>query len=444
VDTEDGFGLSAKIGLPQDFSGTVVVKEIEDHSLIDEGWLFDQSEKALDFVLGVCARVPVVPFTNNFFGREILFTKENNQGNTEILARLTPVTFTLTLSNNGSENLVNITMDDTWFALLDDDYEFDVVLSAVGSGELAEPAYQFDGETLSFDGLLLKVGEALLVSYTVVPAEVGELTNYAHVMAYGSETGLPIDGSDDSAITVRKPIYELAVTKLVAEFTEEEESLDGYEFSESVSFLSSGKKGLFEITIANNSESVLYLTGIKDIFNSEELPEDAVFYREDGSETTLVEILEEYGVLESGAKFTFYFITDALTVINTYKNEVEVTAVNDVQEEISDKDSATIVVSWSTIPPEYPPEDTPEYSPDNPVDDPIVVDIQGIAGPLAYFPATAPQDDEDFEIVDEAMPLGNLPKTGTAANAGVGLMGLFSALSAMGAAGATLHKKKEN
>ncbi|MDR0468585.1 MAG: DUF11 domain-containing protein, partial [Peptococcaceae bacterium] len=446
VDAANGFGLSAKIDLPQDFSGKVVVIEIEDVSLVDEGWLFDRSTKTLTYVLGVCASVPVAPFTNNYFGRDILFTKDNNQGETEILAKQTPVTFTLTVVNRGSENLVGVTVSDTWFALLDTGYAFDVALSEVGSEGYTEPSYQFDGETLSFEGLVLRVGEALVISYTIVPMETGTLTNEARVTAYGSETGLPVYGGDSSAIIVRKPNYELVATKLVAEFTDDTENLSGYDFAESVSFASSGKKGIFVITITNNSEAALYLTDVKDVYKGEELPEDAVFYREDGSESTLAGIREEFGALESGASFSFYFITDALTAMDTYKNEVEVTAVNGDQEEISDQDSAVITVSWNSVLPVEPPL-APSHNPDpdadpdpNPDSDPIIVDIPEIAGPLASY---LMPDEEEFMIADEEIPLGNLPKTGTAANVGAGLLGLFTALSAMGAAGATLLKKEE-
>ena len=79
--------------------------------------------------------------------------------------------------------------------------------------------------------------------------------------------------------------------------------------------------------------------------------------------------------------------------------------------------------------------DVPETPP------PPVVDIPDIAGPLGDYIAPEP---EDYVILDEETPLGNLPQTGSATHVGAGLMGLFGALGGLAAAGATLFKKEED
>ncbi|MCL1849284.1 MAG: LPXTG cell wall anchor domain-containing protein, partial [Clostridiales bacterium] len=70
----------------------------------------------------------------------------------------------------------------------------------------------------------------------------------------------------------------------------------------------------------------------------------------------------------------------------------------------------------------------------------ITTDI--IDGPVALGEITLPKD-EEYIIVEDGVPLGNLPKTGTAANIGAGAAGMIMTISALAGAGATLLKKED-
>jgi LPXTG-motif cell wall-anchored protein len=62
---------------------------------------------------------------------------------------------------------------------------------------------------------------------------------------------------------------------------------------------------------------------------------------------------------------------------------------------------------------------------------------------MAQYPeATVPEEEGYLVIDEEGLPLGNLPQTGDTAHIGAGVTGLLAALASLGAAGATLLKKK--
>jgi LPXTG-motif cell wall-anchored protein len=71
------------------------------------------------------------------------------------------------------------------------------------------------------------------------------------------------------------------------------------------------------------------------------------------------------------------------------------------------------------------------------------MNIPDIGAPLVSLPDTTTVDWEEFIIEDEDMPLGNLPKTGSTASAGMGTLGLLTAIASIAGAGATLKKKDE-
>jgi len=93
----------------------------------------------------------------------------------------------------------------------------------------------------------------------------------------------------------------------------------------------------------------------------------------------------------------------------------------------------------------YEPDPNPWPVIPNPMPDPLptpdFVSIDDPSVPLANLPK---EEEEEYIIVDEEIPQGNLPKTGSVANAGAGLIGAFAALASLAAASITLLKKKED
>ena len=576
VTTHRGHGISEYIDLPENFSGVVTITEIAGPEGVD-GWVLDKSEKTLSFELGVGAGLSVAPFTNNFYAPSISLDKNHNQGENEIIVNWTEVSYTLTVTNSGTEDLVGVEVNDSMFDALGSDPAFGITLiTAEGSREIEAGEYAYDAETATLSFNELKVGEQIVISYSIIPETAGELRNEADVTANGKNTNIGVSAEDETTITVldQEPVrpavekyvlegefdaendedlvwqkianvndravvtfkiilsangYDyspesitfnfsdmfdgraldlldgettvtlnknednsygpmvlyhteqirnfsdravsmtntatladkkdlavveidpyvpgLDVVKGAAAYTasglpQEGANLDGYAFSGTVSFNTSGNRAIFEITITNNTDGELIVTEIEDIFGTTDLA-GATFYLVDGSAITLADILGEGGMaLAAGESFSFYFVTDAQIVKGTFVNTVTVKATDGGQALDPVTASASVAVSWTT-----PNDPDPDPDPDDPIipdpdPDPIVVDIPDIAGPLGSYEIAVPEE-EEFVIMDEDIPLGNLPQTGSAASVGMGLLGLLSALSGMAAAGATLLKKEE-
>ena len=574
VTTHRGRGISEPIWLPENFSGDVTVTELAGPEGV-EGWVLDKSAKTLSFTLGVNQGVSVAPFTNNFYAPAISLDKNNNQGENNVIVNWTEVSYTLTVTNSGTEDLVGVEVTDSMFAALGSDPAFGITLiTSEGSRELEAGEYAYEAETLTFSEL--KVGEQIVISYSIVPETVGELRNEAYAGANGKNTDIGVNDEDDSTITVldQEPVRP-AVEKLVAEgeydpendedvswqpkaivndramvtfkiilsaagydyspqvatfnfsdvfagkaldllggettvtlaknedntygpvtlyYTEqvrnfsdkaislkntatlgdksdsavvevkpyvpgldvakgaaaytaaglpqEGANLDGYDYKSTVSFNASGSRAIFEITITNNTGGELLITGIKDIFGTIDLA-GATFYLANGAATALADILGEGGMtLAAGESFSFYYVTEPQTLRGTFVNTVTVNATDGGEALEPVTASASVSVSWtSTI---TTPDPDPDPTPVTPDPDPTpVVNIPDMVAPLASFPEITVPEEEEFVIMDEDIPLGNLPQTGSAASAGAGLFGLFTALSGLAAASATLLKKEE-
>ena len=75
---------------------------------------------------------------------------------------------------------------------------------------------------------------------------------------------------------------------------------------------------------------------------------------------------------------------------------------------------------------------------------PVTAEIPDATPPLAGLMEVTLPEEEEFVIMDEDIPLGNLPQTGSTANAAMGAAGLMAALFSLAGAGATLAKKEED
>jgi LPXTG-motif cell wall-anchored protein len=96
-----------------------------------------------------------------------------------------------------------------------------------------------------------------------------------------------------------------------------------------------------------------------------------------------------------------------------------------------------------TPPEEEPIIPTPPSTPADPTPEPATTEILDDPAPLAgIMDITVPE--EEFVIMDEDAPLGNLPQTGSTANAAMGAAGLMAAVFSLAGAGATLSKKEED
>ena len=261
----------------------------------------------------------------------------------------------------------------------------------------------------------------------------------------------PTDSPEPPDPPVDPPSYKLTVSKKVAEFTNDKEAFSGYEFTDEVAFGVSGKKGIFAVTIKNDSEASLTLTGIEDKFNGADILSDAdVFYLEDGTAVSIEKIIEDNENLAAGAEFTFYYITGVLTERKDFKNEVKATAENEDKVKYDDGDDAVIKVWWSipvvtggpgdpgdsggpvttTTVQTTPPSPAPGPSPT----DMTPVDITDDGPPLAEFPFE-PQEPEVVRIVeldDGGVPLGDMPATGIESTVSLWLCGICVSMLAAG------------
>ena len=85
------------------------------------------------------------------------------------------------------------------------------------------------------------------------------------------------------------------------------------------------------------------------------------------------------------------------------------------------------------------PDPIPPSEPDEPTTTEILDDPAPLAGIMDIG-----LPEEEFVIMDEDAPLGNLPQTGSTANAAMGAAGLIAAVFSLAGAGATLSKKEED
>jgi hypothetical protein len=246
-----------------------------------------------------------------------------------------------------------------------------------------------------------------------------------------TEIGVKDEAAATISIHVPQPA-ELKVLKQVAAYSGSAEGLDGYTYQESVSFNSSGQRAVFKVTVTNTAPVELVLTAIEDKFNGSDLS-GATFYLADGTEITLAQLLEEYGLLEPGTGITFYYITAQINATGTYINNVTVIAAGN-NETLTASDSALVTASWgggtNRNDPTPPPLPTPLPAPE--------VIITEAEPPLSDY--TEPLPEPESEILEEIVPLADLPQTGVPSTIPLFLL-LTGALSGMCLATRLLNKK---
>ena len=98
-----------------------------------------------------------------------------------------------------------------------------------------------------------------------------------------------------------------------------------------------------------------------------------------------------------------------------------------------------------TNPPAENGGDEPEYrtTTNNPPAAPATIEIADTAPPLASMGSVDIPEGEEIVIIDEEIPLGNLPQTGGMTSMGAGIVGMLIALTALGAAAVAFPRKDE-
>ena len=205
---------------------------------------------------------------------------------------------------------------------------------------------------------------------------------------------------DDADVEVGPYIPGLDVVKTVKEYvggaTPTASDIEDI-IAKSVNFNSSGRKGIFKVTIKNTGTFEITLQNIVDNYAGTGIDKVYIAKEYDGvvslTEIDLADLYTDpdYNTLAPNASLTFYYITDAIRVTGTYVNNVTVTAIDSKDpdaEPLTDSDSASIIVSWGGG---FTPED-PKPTP-----------------PIPETPETpnnpAPQDEPAEEFVDE-IPMG--------------------------------------
>jgi len=206
------------IKLPDSYSGTLTITEVDESDTItlddgydgDESWSFDGSSYVITYEEGVGtldnAEVgSTVLFHNNYYAPSVAITKGINGG--EIIAGSTPVTYTLTITNNGNEGLQTITVKDDFFAadnglatLVSDSIKIDGV--SVGDDVVAGGKIELSGP--------LAINDSIVITYQAIVLNVGSALNNAYVSAYGVE-------AEDTKVDATAELEVVAITPLSAD-----------------------------------------------------------------------------------------------------------------------------------------------------------------------------------------------------------------------------------
>lgn len=423
------------IDLPQNFTGTLTITE--DTSNVVENWVYDSNNvRIVEYVLGRLTgdnATGDVVFTNNYYVPGIELTKVAGAAD---IVLYESVDFTITVVNNGAENLKNVVITDAMFNDTVKVFKPGAAEGDANSELEADTDYVLDLEngTVTLTGELGQ-GEKVFIRYTVTPEGTGAVENVATVTGERTITmGEGVTDEKEVIVNVTKYASQLTVSKYVAEYVQGAAEDSVFDTLDSISnwltgvgedqmlrFAEAGHRAAFKVTIANKGDGILNVTNITDSFAGTDL-KDATFYYEGVSYAgldALVEVLGGVNLYGGDGEIVFYFISDALTHRGTFTNTVNVTAIDSYEDEHAGSDSASVVLNWTEGGGGY--DDGGGYERETITTPPEIIEEPEI--PLAYLPV------EPEEIIDEEVPLGELPQTGDSSH-NIPLMAFL--LSALG------------
>ncbi|MCL2125033.1 MAG: Cna B-type domain-containing protein [Oscillospiraceae bacterium] len=410
-----------------------------------EHWKYDITSSEEDFKINGADGKLVLTLTNEYipFEGDIKLDKEGKdviliEDEEGIDSAIIP--YTLVITNQGNKSLENIEVTDT----LDAGMTF-----VEGSLDKATLKSNTDGELVFIiDGTLAPKGhegDSITVTYKVMVSKEGDYENKAVVKAKVVGEDETVDDDTKTESNVAKPV--LGIEKSVSQ----------------PSITSSGTATYtFTLKVYNQGDVDLYDVEITDKMVGPN--ENAkMTYSYDGDygfiEGEDGEVIFTIGTLGAGKSSDDIVYTVTVDTAGDYNNTATVIGwFNDADGEhsLTHNGSAKVTLSRPSTPPPTPrpdpdPDPTPEPEPDPEVETYIDEDytIVDQEVPLLQLPpmqvplADLPPDPEEFlEVIDPDTPLSNLPQTGSQQIIPIAAFGLGAA--ALGGGLLINRKKKED
>lgn len=208
---------STTFDLPDNFSGSVVVKELKSINGstgedVIKGWRFDDIQYTFEFTDGVgyTSNPEVAAFDNSYYGPKVDLTKKSNPADGSRINDGDLVTYEVTVKNTSyNENLTEITITDTKLAMVSGG-AIEVLIQQPGEDvrvleKDVDYIYTTDGEKGAIKLIIeeaLQIDGKLIIQYSIQWMGTGEYKNEASVTAKGSDSGWEVRDGDSVSVNV--------------------------------------------------------------------------------------------------------------------------------------------------------------------------------------------------------------------------------------------------
>ncbi|MCL1914651.1 MAG: hypothetical protein FWG10_12450 [Eubacteriaceae bacterium] len=339
IQTSNGSGVATlEDELPENFTGVLTVKATgADQPGSGEAWVLDDKVYEFIFEDGVYVGqepIATATFLHNLLKPGVVFTKD---ASANVVNLNTPVTYSLTVINTGSETIENLEITDTHFK---PNTMFTVYLN--NNSTPVSRGFTYDGTTLRFDSLYR--GGRIIINYTVTFTKDGPVENDANFKARGTQTKVLLDLDASKKIDVNEDLggkKPLEVSKKVA-LQRGTSPVNQNSFVDTIETNIRGGKAVFRMTVTNNTSKVLKIEEAEDVFGGNKVTQ---FTTLDGKP------FDPIGYeIEPKGSVTFYYTSGEMNDRGRYVNTLAVTTrvIEDGGSgdpvNYSDSDSATIIV----------------------------------------------------------------------------------------------------